>query len=61
MTERRPSILSGLSPERSVMTLTGKKGLVLGVANKRSLAWAIAKRASEAGAELALDLPDGEP
>jgi enoyl-[acyl-carrier protein] reductase I len=36
------------------MTLSGKKGLVLGVANKRSLAWAIAKRASEAGAELAL-------
>ena len=36
------------------MTLTGKKGLVLGVANKRSLAWAIAKRVSEAGAELAL-------
>jgi enoyl-[acyl-carrier protein] reductase I len=36
------------------MTLTGKKGLVLGVANKRSLAWAIAKRAAEAGADLAL-------
>jgi enoyl-[acyl-carrier protein] reductase I len=36
------------------MTLSGKKGLVLGVANKRSLAWAIAKRASEAGADLAL-------
>jgi enoyl-[acyl-carrier protein] reductase I len=36
------------------MTLTGKKGLVLGVANKRSLAWAIAKRASDAGADLAL-------
>src|SRR5688500_1632950 len=36
------------------MTLSGKKGLVLGVANKRSLSWAIAKRASEAGAELAL-------
>jgi enoyl-[acyl-carrier protein] reductase I len=36
------------------MTLTGKKGLVLGVANKRSLAWAIARRASEEGAELAL-------
>jgi enoyl-[acyl-carrier protein] reductase I len=36
------------------MTLAGKKGLVLGVANKRSLAWAIAKRASEAGADLAL-------
>ena len=39
---------------RAAETLTGKKGLVLGVANKRSLAWAIAKRASEAGAELAL-------
>jgi enoyl-[acyl-carrier protein] reductase I len=36
------------------MTLAGKKGLVLGVANKRSLVWAIARRASEAGAELAL-------
>jgi len=36
------------------MTLTGKKGLVLGVANKRSLAWAIAQRVSEAGADLAL-------
>lgn len=36
------------------MTLSGKKGLVLGVANKRSLAWAIARGASEAGAELAL-------
>jgi enoyl-[acyl-carrier protein] reductase I len=36
------------------MTLTGKKGLVLGVANKRSLSWAIAKQASDAGADLAL-------
>jgi enoyl-[acyl-carrier protein] reductase I len=34
--------------------LSGKKGLILGVANKRSLAWAIAQRASAAGAELAL-------
>ena len=31
----------------------GKKGLVLGVANKRSIAWAIAKRLHEEGAELA--------
>ena len=31
----------------------GKRGLVLGVANKRSLAWAIAKRLADAGAELA--------
>jgi enoyl-[acyl-carrier protein] reductase I len=31
----------------------GKRGLVLGVANKRSIAWAIAKRLSDEGAELA--------
>ncbi|MEN3313168.1 MAG: enoyl-[acyl-carrier protein] reductase [Actinomycetota bacterium] len=31
----------------------GKRGLVLGVANKRSIAWAIAKRLAEAGGELA--------
>jgi enoyl-[acyl-carrier protein] reductase I len=34
--------------------LKGKKGLVLGVANNRSIAYGIAKAASEAGAELAL-------
>src|SRR5439155_1984590 len=31
----------------------GKRGLVLGVANKRSIAWAIAKRLADAGAQLA--------
>jgi enoyl-[acyl-carrier protein] reductase I len=31
----------------------GKRGLVLGVANKRSIAWAIAKRLADGGAELA--------
>ena len=31
----------------------GKKGLVLGVANRRSIAWAIAQRLEEGGAELA--------
>jgi enoyl-[acyl-carrier protein] reductase I len=31
----------------------GKRGLVLGVANKRSIAWAIASRLAEGGAELA--------
>jgi enoyl-[acyl-carrier protein] reductase I len=31
----------------------GKRGLVLGVANRRSIAWAIAKRLAEEGAELA--------
>jgi len=34
-------------------TYDGKRGLVLGVANKRSIGWAIARRLSEAGAELA--------
>ncbi len=31
----------------------GKRGLVLGVANRRSIAWAIAKRLAEGGAQLA--------
>ena len=34
--------------------LKGKKGLILGVANNRSIAYGIAKAASEAGADLAL-------
>lgn len=34
--------------------LSGKNGLVVGIANKRSLAWAIAKAADEAGARLTL-------
>ena len=34
--------------------LAGKRGLVLGVANTRSIAWGIAKAARQAGAELAL-------
>jgi enoyl-[acyl-carrier protein] reductase I len=32
---------------------SGKRALVLGVANKRSIAWAIAKRLADGGAELA--------
>jgi enoyl-[acyl-carrier protein] reductase I len=35
--------------------LAGKKGIVLGVANKRSIAWGIAKAVSDAGARLALN------
>jgi enoyl-[acyl-carrier protein] reductase I len=35
------------------VTYEGKRGLVLGCANKRSIAWAIAKRLADAGAELA--------
>ena len=33
--------------------LEGKKGLIMGVANDRSIAWGISKAAHEAGAELA--------
>src|SRR6266446_607319 len=32
---------------------TGKRGLVLGVANKRSIAWGIARRLADGGAQLA--------
>ena len=39
------------------MTLTGKQGLIVGVANKRSISWAIAQAASAAGARLALTYP----
>ncbi|MFK7938733.1 MAG: enoyl-ACP reductase [Roseovarius sp.] len=35
------------------MSLTGKRGLIMGVANERSIAWGIAKSMAEAGAELA--------
>jgi enoyl-[acyl-carrier protein] reductase I len=38
----------------STSVLSGKVGLVVGVANKRSLSWAIAQAAAEAGASLAL-------
>ncbi|MEH6739649.1 MAG: SDR family oxidoreductase, partial [Sulfitobacter sp.] len=33
--------------------LDGKRGLIMGVANERSIAWGIAKAMAEAGAELA--------
>jgi enoyl-[acyl-carrier protein] reductase I len=33
--------------------LKGKRGLVMGVANDRSIAWGLAKEAADAGAELA--------
>ena len=34
--------------------LEGKRGLIIGVANKRSIAWGIAQKAAEAGAQLCL-------
>ena len=33
--------------------MAGKRGLIMGLANDRSLAWGIAQKLSEAGAELA--------
>ena len=33
--------------------MNGKKGLIMGVANERSIAWGISQKLSEAGAELA--------
>ncbi len=38
-------------------TLSGKHGLIVGVANKRSISWAIAQAAAAAGARLALTYP----
>ena len=37
--------------------LSGKHGLIVGVANKRSISWAIAQAASAAGARIALTYP----
>ena len=43
-----------MTETRRTMLLHGKTGIVFGVANKRSLAWAIARRAAEEGARIAL-------
>jgi len=39
------------------VSLSGKTGLIVGVANKRSISWAIAQAAEAAGARLALTYP----
>ena len=39
--------------QSNVTSLAGRYGLVFGVANKRSIAWAIAQAWHEAGAKLA--------
>src|ERR1043165_3411043 len=38
-------------------SLSGKTGLIVGVANKRSISWGIAQAAATAGARLALTYP----
>ena len=50
-------MLATNGPSKRVSSLTGKLGLVVGVANKRSIAWAIAQAAEAAGARLALTYP----
>src|SRR3954453_16945216 len=41
------------------MSFAGKRGLVLGVANRRSIAWAIAKQLADGGARLAFTYQGG--
>ena len=36
--------------------MKGKKGLIMGVANERSIAWGISQKLAEAGAQLAFTL-----
>ena len=37
----------------SMINLKNKKGIILGIANEKSIAWGIAEKLSECGAELA--------
>jgi enoyl-[acyl-carrier protein] reductase I len=50
---RALNVAQGIYARAMAVSFEGKRGLVLGVANKRSIAWAIAKRLAEGGAELA--------
>jgi len=47
-----PTVAQGFDPD--VTDFTGKQGLIVGVANKRSIAWAIAQATASRGARLAL-------
>ena len=38
----------------SIINLKNKKGIILGIANEKSIAWGIAEKLSECGAELAI-------
>ena len=37
----------------SIQLMAGKRGLIMGLANDKSIAWGIARAVAEAGAELA--------
>lgn len=46
--------LSSETTRREILELTGRKGLVVGIANRHSLAWSAAQHFRNAGAELAV-------
>jgi len=48
------------TPQREVLDLSGRKGLVVGIANEHSLAWAAAQHFHSAGSELAVTYRDGK-
>ena len=48
---------ANVSRRHAMSDLSGKHGLIVGVANKRSISWAIAQAAAAAGARLALTYP----
>ena len=49
---------SGESMHRETNLMTGKRGLVMGVANNMSIAWGIAEKLVQAGAQVALTYPN---
>ncbi|MEO1397705.1 MAG: SDR family oxidoreductase, partial [Pseudomonadota bacterium] len=48
-----PNPTSGSNSASTAGLMNGKRGLIMGLANNRSIAWGVAKALSDAGAELA--------
>ena len=59
MPDATPDVAVGVLPLRGTL-MRGKRGVIMGVANDRSIAWAIAAAAAAQGAELAFSF-HGEP
>ncbi len=49
----RPKVGYGMGSDMANGLMTGKRGLIMGLANDKSIAWGIARTLREAGAELA--------
>ena len=47
------------SPASTPQLMAGKRGLIMGLANNRSIAWGIAQKLSDAGAQIALTYQGG--